>query len=177
MDDMDETTRRPEAEAQRVRRRGGAIGTLLVAGVAGATGAAAAYLLDPERGRARRALARDRLGAVARRGMREAERAGRTASARAQGLSRKVAHLRAEGVPILDGASLAEKVSTEIFRDSSIPKGQINLNVERGVVVLRGQLESEEQIAEVESRARRVAGVWDVQNLVHLPGLPAPAEV
>lgn len=158
------------------RRRGGAgAGTLVVAGLAGGAGAALAYLLDPERGRARRAVARDRLGAFLRRGVRQAERAGRTASAQAHGLTQKVGHLR-EATPILDDASLAEKISSELFRDPSIPKGDINLNVERGVVVLRGQIETQEQIQEIEARVRRISGVWDVQNLLHLPGLPAPAE-
>ena len=173
--DRIETLRNQIDERVARRRRGSPAGTLILAGLAGGAGAAIAYLLDPDRGRARRAVARDRLGAILRRGVRQAERASRTASAQAQGLTQRIGHLR-EATPILDDASLAEKVSSELFRDQSIPKGQINLNVERGVVVLRGQLETPEQIDEIESRVRRIPGVWDVQNLLRVPGLPAPAE-
>jgi osmotically-inducible protein OsmY len=49
----------------------------------------------------------------------------------------------------------------------------LNINVEReGVVVLRGQVQRDEIIRDVEARVRRVAGVRDVENLMHLPGTP-----
>lgn len=164
-----------EEMAARVPRResGSPLPSLLAIGLGGLAGGALVYLFDPDRGRARRAQARDRIGALVRHGTREAERVGRAASAQAYGISQKVTHLRPEQGEPLDDASLQQKVETELFRDPGIPKGQININAERGVIVLRGQLESPEQIADVESRVRRIAGVWDVQNLLHLPGLPA----
>ena len=60
-----------------------------------------------------------------------------------------------------------------MFRDPDIPKGRININAEGGVIVLRGELERPEQINAVEAAVRRVAGVRDVENLLHLPGTPA----
>ena len=164
---------RDEMTSRLPRREGGSpLPSLLAIGLGGLAGGALVYLFDPERGKSRRAQARDRVGALVRRGQREAERVGRQAHAQAYGLSQKVTHLRSEQGEPLDDASLQQKVETELFRDQDIPKGQININAERGVIVLRGQLDTPEQIAEIESRVRRMTGVWDVQNLLHLPGLP-----
>ena len=139
-----------------------------------ALGAAIAYFFDPENGRRRRALARDRSAAVVRRTIRKAERVQRHAEAEAYGLSQKAQHLREEPKPKPDDATLAHKVETELFRDPEIPKGQINVNAEDGTVVLRGQVESPELIRDLEERARQVQGVEQVENLLHLPGTPAP---
>ncbi len=148
---------------------------LLAVGLGALVGGTLVYLFDPDRGKSRRAYARDRVGAVVRRGARQAERASRAASSQAYGLSQKVAHLRPEGRDPLNDQALTEKVKAELFRDAKIGKDKININAERGVIVLRGQVESQEQIAEIEAKVRRIEGVWDVQNLIHLPGLPAPA--
>ena len=157
------------------RRERSALPSLLAVGFGGLVGGALVYLYDPERGRARRAQARDRVGAIVRRGARHAERASRAASAQAYGLSQRVSHPRSEQNEPLNDQALTEKVKSELFRDASIPAGDLNINAERGVIVLRGQLDNPDQIREIEARVRRIEGVWDVQNLIHLPGLPAPA--
>ena len=136
-------------------------------------GAALAYLFDPENGRRRRALLRDRSFAVARQGGRKAARAGRTAASEAYGVSQKVQHLKEEPKEY-DDATLAQKVQSEIFRDPDVPKGQINVNAEDGIVVLRGEVERPELMDELVERTRNVQGVREVQNLLHLPGTPAP---
>ena len=66
-----------------------------------------------------------------------------------------------------DDNTLAQKVKSEIFRDDSLPKGDINVNSEFGVVFLRGQVESDDQIAKLETATREVDGVKDVRNLLH----------
>jgi hypothetical protein len=74
----------------------------------------------------------------------------------------------------LDDATLARKVESEALRDPSIAKGAINVNVEDGVVVLRGQVERPEDVVRIEDAVRRIPDVIDVQNMLHLPGEPAP---
>jgi osmotically-inducible protein OsmY len=69
---------------------------------------------------------------------------------------------------------LAHKVESELFQGNDFPKGQININAENGVVVIRGQLDSPDLIARIEAEARTIQGVRDVENLLHLPGTPAP---
>jgi hypothetical protein len=48
------------------------------------------------------------------------------------------------------------------------------VNVEDGVVVLRGEVERSTQILEIEGAVRRIPDVLDVQNLLHRPGEIAP---
>jgi osmotically-inducible protein OsmY len=57
-----------------------------------------------------------------------------------------------------------------------VPKGSINVNVERGIVVLRGEVPDDTMRGELISRVETMAGVWAVRNLLHLPGETAPQE-
>jgi osmotically-inducible protein OsmY len=75
----------------------------------------------------------------------------------------------------LDDVALAHKVESELFRRAQVPKGQIDINAEEGVVFLRGVVERPDDIAAVEELARESRGVRGVENLLHLPGTPAPA--
>jgi hypothetical protein len=136
--------------------------------------AAAVYFFDAQNGRRRRAQVRDRVPALFRRAQRKAERAERAVAAEASGLAAKATHLQEEEKPQPDDVTLAHKVESELFRDESVPKGQINVNAENGKIVLRGEVERPELIADLEGRARAVQGVQDVENLLHLPGAPAP---
>jgi hypothetical protein len=76
--------------------------------------------------------------------------------------------------PQPDDVTLARQVESELFRDEEVPKGQINVNAENGKIVLRGEVEGPEMIRDLESRARSVHGVQDVENLLHVPGAEAP---
>ncbi|MGB2954195.1 MAG: BON domain-containing protein [Gaiellaceae bacterium] len=143
--------------------------------LAGAIGAAAAYFLDPDNGRRRRKQTVDRGAGFVRRRSREAVRLGRGVASEAHGVKQKVAH-RKEQPKDLDDVTLARKVETEIFRAPDMPKGKINVNVEEGVVVLRGEADQPELIDELVEKARSVQGVRDVKNLLHLPNTPAPTE-
>jgi osmotically-inducible protein OsmY len=158
----------PHARTQgggRRRFRDGAVGAVL--------GAVAAYFGDPDSGRRRRHVTRDRFLGLLRRTGRRAERAGRGVAAEAYGVSQKVQHLREEEKEF-DDVTLARKVESEIFRDPHVPKGQINVDAADGVVSLRGQVDRPELIDELVERTRKVQGVRDVENLLHLPGSPAP---
>lgn len=131
------------------------------------------YFLDPARGRSRRALAGQRIPAVFRRRVGELEGLGRRVGSEAHGLKQKATHLREEPKDLNDPA-LARKVESEIFRDADVPKGQINVSARDGVVELRGEVPSAEMIEDLVERTRRVPEVQEVENLLHLPGSPAP---
>jgi osmotically-inducible protein OsmY len=135
-----------------------------------ALGAGLAYFFDPESGKRRRKMTGDRLAAFFRRGGKRAERAGRAVASEAYGLKQKATHLREEQKPQPDDATLTAKVESEIFRDADVPKGQINVNAEGGVVYLRGEVERSELIEDLEQAARKVQGVREVENFLHLPG-------
>jgi osmotically-inducible protein OsmY len=138
-------------------------------------GAGLTYFLDPQQGRRRRAMARDRIAGFFRRRAREGERLGRSASAQAEGFVQKAKHLQEEPKPQPDDVTLTRKVETEIFRDAEVPKGQINVNAENGKIYLRGEVDKPELIKDLEKRARKVQGVAEVENLLHLPGTEAPS--
>ncbi|HEY7846699.1 MAG TPA: BON domain-containing protein [Candidatus Limnocylindria bacterium] len=146
---------------------------LLSAGLGAALGAAAALLLDPARGRARRAQLIDRGAALARRALRLGERELRFGTSWAAG---KASAIRALGEPHewVNDATLKERVESELLGDPGVPKGSININAEQGTVVLRGEVPDEAMRGRLAERAGKIDGVWSVENLLHLPGEPAP---
>jgi osmotically-inducible protein OsmY len=117
----------------------------------GAVGAALAYFYDPDNGRKRR----------------------KKAIKRTTKAFRKATHLREQKKPQPDDVTLARKVESKIFRDADVLKGQINVNVEDGVVYLRGELEQPDLIDDLGAQARKVHGVRAVENLLHVPGSEA----
>jgi BON domain len=118
-----------------------------------AFGAMLAYFFDPQNGRARRSRVLERIPSF------------RSAAQVSVGV---------DETPRPDDATLALKVETEILRDSDIPKGRINVDAENGKVVLRGEVEQPELIKDLEKRTKNVQGVQEVENLLHVPGTPAP---
>jgi hypothetical protein len=138
---------------------------------AGALGAAAAYFFDPQMGRTRRAKARDRIMAAFRRSGRRIERKGKWLGGKAYGLRMKAAH-PVEKPKDLDDATLAHKIESEILRGDR--KGRISVNAEDGVVVLRGEVDDPEEMTKLAEAVMRTPGVSGIENLLHLPGEPAP---
>jgi len=99
------------------------------------------------------------------------------ASRRAKLRDRVLKLVRARGgtvVDVVDDQTLKAKIESEVFRETEAPKGDVNVNVELGVVYLRGQLEDQSLIEELEQRVRTVQGVNSVENLLHTPGTEAP---
>jgi len=74
----------------------------------------------------------------------------------------------------VDDVTIARKVESVIFRPRGRPKATVDVNVVDGVVWLRGVARSPEMIRKLETEAREVPEVVDVQNLLHLPHTPAP---
>src|SRR3954466_16322979 len=74
----------------------------------------------------------------------------------------------------IDDVGLARKVETVIFRDSSVPKGKIDVNAADGVVWLRGEARTPEMIKDLARQTAAIPEVKQVENLLHLPKTPAP---
>jgi osmotically-inducible protein OsmY len=149
------------------------IGAAMAAGVAG--GAAGAYFLDPQEGKRRRHVAFDRIAALLRRGKAEGERHARYAAGVARGAAYEAAGA-GNGTESLPDPDLANKVRTEIFRGEDAPKGDVNVNAENGIVYLRGEVKSPDEVNRLGEQARGISGVRDVVNLLHTPGQPAPTK-
>jgi hypothetical protein len=144
-----------------------------VAAAALAAGVAVEFFFDPRSGKRRRHLVRDRTRAAFRRRARRVERQAHYEAGKVVGLAHAITH-RQQAPPELDDVSLVRKVESELFRDRTIPKGRISVNADRGIVVLRGQLEDATQIQRIEHAVREVEGVRDVENLLHPSAVPAP---
>jgi osmotically-inducible protein OsmY len=132
-----------------------------------AVGAAAEFLLDPSHGARRRHLARDRAFSRARRRSRDAVRRARYMEGIAEGMAHraaKVVHPAHPDQP--DDVTLSRKVESVAFREAGTPKGHVSVNAERGVVYLRGRLDTTEQIDALVRAAGAVEGVKGVKNLL-----------
>jgi hypothetical protein len=139
----------------------------LIAPLAAAGGALVVFFFDPISGRRRRSRLGQRVPAFFRHRGREAGRLARRIGAGAYGLRQKVTHPTEAPKPGLNDPTIKSKVETEIFRDADVPKGQINVNVQDGVVQLRGEVPRPELAEELVAKARSVQGVRDVESLLH----------
>ena len=177
---LDRFLNRADATARTARRRaelaargdrGPTTGRAIRTGLLGAAaGAVASFLLDPARGRARRARVRDQGLAMIRRLGRRTEQIRNRVRADVEG---KLAAARAAQSPDthpIDDATLTDRVRSTVFRDASTPKGDLNVNVERGIVVVRGEVPDEATRKRILSEVEAVDGVWSVRDLTHLPG-------
>ncbi len=68
---------------------------------------------------------------------------------------------------------LADRVRSELFRPADAPKGSVNVNVEEGVVYLRGLVDERRDADKLVDKTKDIEGVDEVKNLLHTPGEPA----
>jgi hypothetical protein len=150
-------------------------------GIAAGAAAAYAYLSNEREGPRRRTELRrwlDRVPGISGAGRAEG---GGAAPPAASGpaedtadLARAVAAHRTAGTWDSDDAALAQKVRSEALGSTAASGAGIVVNAERGVVVLRGVVESAAAGAALEAAARRVDGVRDVENRLRPAGETAP---
>ena len=145
--------------------------------IGAAAGAAAVWFLDPERGEGRRSQV---LG-YAQKGKEQAAQAGETLGQTAQTVKDKAGSEgsgdeRAPASERLNDPGLQAKVESEIFRSEDAPKDKVSVNVEDGVVYLRGEVPDRAKMDELVAAARKVDGVKGVENLTHLPSEAAPTK-
>src|SRR4051794_19729983 len=74
----------------------------------------------------------------------------------------------------LDDVTLARKVETELFRDPDVPKGHIDVNAAGGVVWLRGEVKTPEDVKRLHDQAQAIPEVRRVETLPPPPHTPAP---
>lgn len=134
-------------------------------------GAAILYFLDKDSGARRRSIARDKAEKYTRQSAGTVQGAG----GQAQGIVARAKHVVAGGDSAPDDDNtLKNKVESEIFRPADAPKGAVDVLVVDGVVELRGRVEDAAQRDALEAATRKVTGVRDVRNLLHLPGETPP---
>ena len=139
----------------------------------GALGAAAVYLFDPTSGRGRRARLRDRTRSRTRKLLRGAAGKERHLVNLAGG---RIAERRSPGPDNLnpDDRTLEDRIRSTVFRRAEFVDHRLVLEVEEGVVIVRGEVRSPDESTELARRIVRDPSVNDVVMLVHLPGEPPP---
>jgi hypothetical protein len=137
----------------------------------GVVGAAAAYFLDPDRGRARRAQTRDQLLSQGRSITNDVEKQARYFEGKLEG-----ARARADGRGELDPQDdhLVKQGIEQRLASSGIDTADIVVDVTDGVVGLRGQASSPAELKKIELETSDVPGVEEVHSWLHLPGEVAP---
>ncbi len=134
------------------------------------------YVLDRRHAARRRHMARERALGALRRRSRHAMRRARYLEGVAHGTAYRAAHAM-PGVgghkEPLDDTSLAQKVESIAFRTARVPKDHVSVNVEHGVVYLRGQLR-DEQIGQLVRATEAIDGVKGVKSLLHAPTASDP---
>ena len=141
-------------------------------GMLASAGALLAYFLDPQAGRGRRNRTKDQLGAKVRRAKDQAQKKGRYFEGKVEGVARTVTQPRGE--PPADDKALADRVKSELLGGERFAGHQVLVDAVDGVVALRGEMPQPELIDELEAEVRKLPGVKDVENLLHLPGTPPP---
>jgi osmotically-inducible protein OsmY len=138
---------------------------------AGATGAVLAFFLDPVSGTRRRRIVRDKVTSAFRGARDRVVRRRRYMQGQATGVMEETR--RDTTIPENDTV-LVDKVESEAIGYSGVPSGRVNINAEHGVVVLRGQVDSPDDVVRLEKLVREVDGVRGVENLLHTPGTSPP---
>lgn len=161
---------RPAREHERLARV-----AMLLLGCA--VGAVTEAFFDPQAGRRRRHKARDHALATLRHRSHDAVRRTKYLVGLAEGAAYRATHLlpRAGGQKEPpDDVTLAQKVESVAFRRARVPKAQVSVNAENGVIFLRGQLDSEDQVERIVQASGAVSGVKEVKNLLHTPSATIP---
>jgi len=130
--------------------------TAAVTGIA--TGAALMYLLDPDRGRRRRALLRDKMNRAAHAGVEAAGVAGRDLAHRTTGVAARMKQTLVHE-PVDDDV-LAERVRAQLGRYVSHPRA-VEISAASGVVTLRGPILKGE-VQRLLRAVERIPGVREV---------------
>ena len=140
----------------------------------GLFGAVVEYLLDPARGHARRAGLRQRSAAAVRRPVKRARRTAARNAAFLRGRAHRAGHLLSRTHPPVDDRALVDRVRSEVFGHRRFGRLSVNIDAVDGVVTLRGQLDDENAIRDLEVAVGKVAGVCRVENLLHTSHTVAP---
>jgi osmotically-inducible protein OsmY len=133
----------------------------------GAAIGAAVYLLDPDRGRSRRAKLADQASSAARKTGEKIEAQARYQKGVVQGLAHDLTEpFRPE--PEFDDDTLAQKVRSEALGRWQGDKKDIDISVKDGIVTLKGKA-TEELSAELVDMVGSVPGVRSVEDHLSVP--------
>ena len=128
-----------------------------------AVGAACAYLLDPDRGKARRARISDQTAAMARKATRRSKSWVEYQKGTARGAAHKLSK-QFKKEELFDDDKLLQKIRSEALGPWAPVREDISIEVDNGVVTLDGRVSSSgdhEQLLDLISQVEGVAAIRD----------------
>jgi osmotically-inducible protein OsmY len=131
-------------------------------------GVGTAYFFDPDRGRSRRAVARDRSAKLARRLSTTVQKRTRFAAGKAEGLYARGRKAVTQPDVATDDATVEQRIRSEAFREIDVPASAIGIEVEDGVATLTGAVASDDLVSDLVEAVGKVAGVKDVAAKVRV---------
>jgi BON domain-containing protein len=133
-------------------------------------GAGLAYFLDPQSGRRRRHVLRDRVAALVRRGGRHSVRRAKYVAGHAEGVVAEAAGVVRRPEDEADDATVKDRILSQAFREAGVGTGAVAVDVSNGVATLRGTLDSIDLAHDLIERVRAVPGVQTVTPRLTVPG-------
>ncbi|HLE99181.1 MAG TPA: BON domain-containing protein [Gaiellaceae bacterium] len=138
-------------------------------------GAGIAYFFDPQQGKRRRHVLRDRAAKLGRRAARVTAKKSRFVLGHLQGLVARSRQVVARPQVATDDRTVEQRIRSDVFRDAGISGRDVELEVEQGIVTLVGAVPSRAVADNVVARVRKVPGVRDVSDLLRVAGQQAVA--
>jgi osmotically-inducible protein OsmY len=142
--------------------------------VAGTLGTSLALLFDGERGTRRRVMLKNRARDFYGLATKHMNKQTRIASDNVYGDAMERVPTHQPDNPSPDDNTLRDRIESQAFNHHTAPKGEYNLNVQDGIAVLRGQLDSQEDIQTLIALVAEIPDVRGVESFLHTPGTPAP---
>ena len=137
-------------------------------------GAGIAYFFDPQQGKRRRHVLRDRAAKLGRRAARVTAKKSRFVLGHLQGLVARSRQVVARPQVATDDRTVEQRIRSDV-RDAGISGRDVELEVEQGIVTLVGAVPSRAVADNVVARVRKVPGVRDVSDLLRVAGQQAVA--
>jgi osmotically-inducible protein OsmY len=131
-------------------------------------GAGAVYFLDPETGKRRRHVARDRTLRALRRLQRGAVKKVKLVGGHARGLVAITRRAVTQPSVAVDDETVAQRIRSDALRDLGFSTKDIDVRVEDGFARLRGSVNTIDDADRLVSRVRKVPGVRDVSAEVRV---------
>lgn len=129
-----------------------------------------AYFFDPELGKRRRHVLRDRAFRIARRGARLMARRTRFVRGIVVGLAARTWHRATSPERAVDDGTVVQRIRSEALRDVGVSTSDVDVAVRAGVAVLRGAVASRSLADDLVDRVRRVPGVRQVEDALAVAG-------
>ena len=130
-------------------------------------GVGSAYLFDPRSGRRRRRIVRDRSLHFVRRVGKAANRRQRYVRGRLRGVQATVRrHDRSDRST--DDHTISQRIKSEALREAGVSARDVEVEVQDGVVTLRGRVEDDAIANTLVQSVSGVQGVSDVAAMLHV---------